>query len=339
MSQTTTYRDDVTLNAFELKLKESGHYPLKAGRFNVLEANVGYRCNLRCTHCYVEASPERTEEMSPDIIDRILDVLRENPPLTTVDITGGAPELNPHYGYFVKSAAGMGKKVMVRSNLAIFAEPGMEDIPEFLAENRVKIIASMPCVTEEGVDKQRGRGTYRKIIPVLKRLNALGYGKEGTSLELDLVFNPGGPALAPERQMLERVYKDKLAEMHGIVFNHLIALPNQPGGRLRKSMSDEEIQAYEKELEDKFNPDALENVMCRHIINISYDGRLYDCECAQMAGLQVRQDISTLENFDYERLAGREIVTMPYCFICTAGAGTTCLPAGASKAGGSCRGG
>ncbi len=339
MSQTTTCRDDVTLNAFELKLKESGHYPLKAKRFNVLEANVGYKCNLSCTHCYVEASPERTEEMPLSTINRILDILRDNKEITTLDITGGAPELNSHYKYFVKSAVDTGKKVMVRSNLAIFAEPAMKDIPEFLAENRVKIIASLPCVTEEGVDKQRGRGTYRKIIPVLKKLNGLGYGGEGTSPELDLVFNPGSASLAPEQQMLERVYKDKLKEMHGIVFNHLIALPNQPGGRLRKSMSADEIKTYEQELEEKFNPDALENVMCRHIINISYDGSLYDCECAQMAGLQVGREVSTLENFDYERLAGREIITMPYCFICTAGAGTTCLPSNASKAGSSCRGG
>ncbi len=336
MSQTTAFRDDVSMNIFDLKLKVTGKYPLKAKRFNVLEANVGYKYNLRCTHCYVESSPERTEEMTLSTINKILNILRENNEITTLDITGGAPELNPHYKYFVKSAVDMGKKVMVRSNLAIFTEPAMEDIPEFLAENRVKIIASLPCVTEEGVDSQRGKGTYKKVISILKKLNGLGYGKEGTSLELDLVFNPAKASLAPEQQMLEKVYKDKLKEMHGIVFNHLIALPNHPGGRLRKSMSGDEIRTYEKELEEKFNPGAIENVMCRHIINISYEGKLYDCECAQMAGLPVKSEIAGIDNFDYERLIRREIITMPYCFICTAGAGSTCLPSDASKSQGCC---
>ncbi len=324
------------MNIFDQKLKESGNYPLKAKRFNVLEANVGYRCNLMCTHCYVESSPERTEEMPLSVIDKILDILRENKEITTVDITGGAPELNQRYKYFVKSCADMGKKVMVRSNLAIFTEPGMEDIPEFLAENKIKIITSLPCVTEVAVDSQRGKGTYKKIISILKKLNGLGYGKEGTSLELDLVFNPAGASLAPEQQMLEKVYKDKLKEMHGIVFNHLIALPNQPGGRMRKSMSEDEIKTYEKELEEKFNPGAIENAMCRHIVNVSYEGKLYDCECAQMAGLPIRNEIASIDSFDYEELTRREIVTMPYCFICTAGAGTTCLPPDASKARDSC---
>ncbi len=319
------------MNIFDQKLQESGKYPLKATRFSVLEANITYKCNLRCTHCYVEASPDRTEEMSKEVMDKIIYVLKNNSELTTVDITGGAPELNPNYKYFVQSCADMGKKVMVRSNLAIFSEPGMEDIPAFLASNKVKIIASLPCITEDGVDVQRGKGTYRKAIAALKRLNGLGYGKEGTGLELDLVFNPGKPGLAPDRAMLEKVYKEKLLEMHGITFNNLIALHNAPVGRLRRTTSDEEIKAYEKELQDKFNPKAADTAMCRHIVNVSYDGKLYDCDCNQMVRIPIKDEISTLDDFDYGKLSGREIVTTPVCFICTAGAGTTCLPSNGGK--------
>ena len=314
------------MNIFDQRLQENGKYPLKATKFSVLEVNIGYKCNLRCLHCYVDSSPDRTEEMSRDVVDRTLDVLRNNGKITTLDITGGAPELNPHYKYFVKSAVDMGKKVMVRTNLVIFYEPGMEDIPEFLAENRVKIIASLPCVTEEGVDSQRGKGTYKKSIAALKKLNGFGYGRGGTGLELDIVFNPGKAALSPDRTLLEKVYREKLSEMHGIIFNNLIALHIAPVGRLRKTTRDDEIRAYEQDLQDKFNPAAAENAMCRHIINVSYDGTLYDCDCTQMLKAPLKESSVTLDNFDYEKLSSREIMTTPTCFICTAGAGTTCLP-------------
>lgn len=315
------------MNIFDEKLQSAGKYPLKAKKFGVLEANITYKCNLACTHCYVESSPKRTEMMPREVIDNILEVLKNNDQLTTIDITGGAPELNPDYRYLVKSAADMGKKVLARSNLAIMTEPGYEDLPEFLAENRAKIMASMPCVTEDAVDAQRGKGTYRKMIPVMKKLNELGYGKEGTGLELDIVFNSASASIAPDRNMLEKVYKEKLMEMHGITFNSLIALNNALVGRLRKRLSDDEIAAYEKDLQDKFNPAAVEGCMCQHIINVSYDGRLYDCDCAQMLKLPIDEKLSTLTDFNYDRLVGRNIHTMPVCFICTAGAGTSCLPA------------
>ncbi len=320
------------MNTFDQKLQESGKYPLKAAKFSVLEANITYKCNLRCTHCYVESSPDRTEEMSKEVMDKILTVLRNNSELTTVDITGGAPELNPNYKYFVQSCVDMGKKVMARSNLAIFSEPGMEDIPEFLAKNKVKIVASLPCVTEDGVDVQRGKGTYNKAIAALKRLNGLGYGKEGTGLEIDLVFNPGKPGLAPDRAMLEKVYKEKLLEMHGITFNNLIALHNAPVGRLRRTNPDDAIKAFEQELQDKYNPAAVSNAMCRHIINVSYDGNLYDCDCNQMMKIPISEKISTLDRFDYDGLSKRDVITTRTCFICTAGAGTTCLPSNGGHA-------
>jgi radical SAM/Cys-rich protein len=314
------------MNIFNRKLEDAGHFPLKAKSLSILEANVGYRCNLRCTHCYVEASPERTEEMSLETIDNILNILRDNDGITTLDITGGAPELNPHFRYFVKTASALGKKVLVRTNLAVMTEPGMEDIPKLLAENRVKIIASLPCFSEEGVDIQRGKGTYRKAISVLKKLNALGFGKKDGGLEIDLVFNPAGASLAPDSKLVENAYKSKLMEMHGIVFNRLIALNNAPIGRMRRSVPDDTVRKFEKEIEEKFNPAALENVMCRFIINVSPNGVLYDCDCNQMARLNVKNGNSTLAGFNYDILKKREIVTTPLCFGCTAGAGSSCMP-------------
>ncbi len=313
------------MNTFDQKLKETRKYPLRTDpeKVNVLEVNTGYKCNLRCTHCYVESSPDRTEMMSLETVDKILNILEITDELKVVDITGGAPELNLHYRYFVKSAAAMGKKVMVRTNLAVLTEPALEDMPEFFAKNKIKIIASLPCVTEEGVDRQRGKGTYRKAVAVLKKLNSLGYGKEEPSLALDLVFNPGRAALAPDKGMLEKVYKEKLMEMHGISFNGLIALPNHIIGRLGKSISDEEKKAFQKELEEKFNPDAVGNAMCRFIVNVSWDGKLYDCECAQKFRVPLKSGIAGLDEFDYGVLSNREIATTPTCFICTAGAGTT----------------
>ncbi len=310
---------------FDQKLMEAGKYPLRSDpdRVHVLEVNITYKCNLRCVHCYVEASPDRTEMMSFETINKILDILRRIPELEFVDITGGSPELNPHYRYFVKSAANMGKHVIVRSNLAIFTEPGMEDIPKFLAENKIKIIASLPCYTEEGVDSQRGKGVYKRIISVLKILNALGYGKEGTGLEIDLVFNPNKAGLAPDKEMLKKIYKEKLMGMHGITFNDLIALPNHAIGRLGNVMPEYEKKAFYKELEDKFNPATVENAMCRFIVNVSYDGKLYDCECAQKFNVPLKSGLVSVDDFDYETLRDREVATTLNCFICTAGAGTT----------------
>ncbi|MBI5055109.1 MAG: arsenosugar biosynthesis radical SAM protein ArsS [Nitrospirae bacterium] len=314
------------MNIFNQKLENAGKLPLRARSLSILEANVGYRCNLRCTHCYVDASPERTEEMSLETINTILNILKDNDGITTLDITGGAPELNPHFRYFVKTASALGKKVLVRTNLAVMTEPGMNDIPELLAASKAKVIASLPCFSEEGVDIQRGKGTYKKAISVLKKLNSLGYGKDSSGLELDLVFNPAGASLAPDSKLVENAYKSKLMEMHGIVFNHLIALNNAPIGRMRRSVSDETVRKFEKEIEEKFNPAAVENVMCRFIINVSPDGALFDCDCNQMARLALKNGNSTLAGFDYDKLKNREIVTTSLCFGCTAGAGSSCMP-------------
>jgi radical SAM/Cys-rich protein len=313
------------MNAFEKKISTIDAYPLKAEKITTLQINMGYKCNLRCAHCHVEASPDRKEEMSSATVDRLLDILRGNDTITTVDITGGSPELNPNYKRFIISAVYMGKRVMVRSNLAILTGPEMEDIPEFLAQNKVKIIASLPCYTAEGVDGQRGKGTYEKAMAAFKRLNKLGYGQEGTGLEIDIMFNPAKAEIAPDQHMLENIYKNKLKEMHGITFNHLIALSNMPIGRLGRTMSTDDKESYLKWLQENFNPETIKNLMCRHIISVSPDGTLYDCDFWQMLKLSVKnKNSNTVNNFDYASLSNRDIVTAPLCFMCTAGAGASC---------------
>ncbi len=313
------------MNTFDQKLNNCGQYPLKAKEITTLQVNVGYKCNLRCTHCHVEASPNRKEEMSSSNMHAILEVLRNNKEITTVDITGGSPEMNTHFKDFVKACSYMEKKIIVRTNLAIYSEPGMETVPEFLAENKVKIVASLPCYSEAGVDGQRGKGTYKKAVDAFKKLNSLGYGKNGNGLDIDIMFNPANAGIAPDQKMLENTYREKLGEMHGIVFNSLIALSNMPIGRLGKSTTSEEYINYTRELVKNFNPATIENLMCRNLISVSPDGTLYDCDFWQMLKLPVRNKRSNdINSFDYELLGNRQIVTNPMCFMCTAGAGASC---------------
>jgi radical SAM/Cys-rich protein len=216
---------------------------------------------------------------------------------------------------------------MVRTNLAIYSEPGMDDIPEFLAEKGVRIIASLPCYTEENVDKQRGKGTYTKAIEAIKRLNSLGYGKDGTGLELDIMFNPMKEDIAPDQKMLEKAYKEKLYEMHGITFNRLMTLNNMPIGRLGKSLSEAEYNKYIETLKSKFNPDTVDGLMCRYLISVSPWGNLHDCDFWQALRLPVTSQYRTIYKFDYNALKEREIVTNVLCFMCTAGAGASCTGA------------
>jgi radical SAM/Cys-rich protein len=313
------------MNAFDRKISGNNDYPLSAETVSTLQANMGYRCNLRCTHCHINASPDRTEEMSSDNVSKVIKILREHDEITTLDITGGSPELNRNFRRLVKAAAEMGKNVLVRSNLAIYSEPGMESIPKFLAENKVKIIASLPCYTEEGVDGQRGKGTYKKAVEALKKLNSMGYGIEDTGLEIDIMFNPESAEIAPDQNMLEKAYKEKLKEMHGVTFNHLTALSNMPIGRLGSRLSDEEKQNYIHELKKHYNPATVRNVMCRHLVSVSPDGSIYDCDFWQALKLSVKsREAGDLDSFDFDVLSRREILTGPLCFMCTAGAGASC---------------
>ncbi len=312
------------MNTFDLKIKQCGQYPLAASNISTLQVNIGYTCNLTCSHCHVEASPHREESMPLSTINNILDILKNNDAITTVDITGGSPELNPHFREFVKSCSLLGKNIIVRTNLAIYSEPGMEDIPEHLAAHKVKVVASLPCYSEDGVDSQRGKGTYKKAISALKQLNALGYGKDNTGLVLDIMFNPAKADIAPDQKMLEKAYREKLRDMHGIIFNNLIALSNMPIGRLGKSVSAEEHTDYVQKLVDQFNPDTLDQVMCKSLISISPDGKIYDCDFWQMLNLPVKSTHTDISNFNYRALSSREIFTNALCFMCTAGAGASC---------------
>jgi len=315
------------MNHFDKRLMEAGRYPLRAQDIRTLQVNIGYRCNLTCTHCHVEASPQREEMMPVSIISQIIDVLEQEERIDTVDITGGSPELNPYFMYLINLCVSAGRKVMVRTNLTLYTESDKQGLLHFYAEKGVKIIASLPCYTEEGVDRQRGKGTYQRAIRAMKELNSLGYGREDSGLELDIMFNPFGPGIAPDQRMLENAYKQKLYEMHGVVFNHLVALSNMPIGRLGRSMSDKERMDYLRHLEENFNPDTLDHLMCRHLISVAPDGRLFDCDFWQMLDLPVKSECSAIDRFDYDTLSNREIVTNQLCFMCTAGAGASCTGA------------
>jgi len=312
------------MNAFDRKLQEHGYYPLRAENVSTLQVNIGYKCNLRCTHCHVEASPERDEQMPLSVISRVIEIADSHPQIKTIDITGGSPEMNPYFKYLVQSCSNGRREVIVLSNLAIYSEDGFEEIPEFLASQKVHIIASLPCYTEEGVDTQRGKGTYRKAVSALKKLNLLGYGQNDSGLRLDIMFNPAGAAIAPDQKGLEEAYRSKLGEMHGIVFNNLIALSNMPIGRLGKQLSEDDHTHYVKTLLEKFNPTTVKNLMCRHLVSVSPQGALHDCDFWQMMRLPVRCKSKDLDSFDYEELVRREIVTNALCLMCTAGAGASC---------------
>lgn len=313
------------MNAFDMKLREHGLYPLKAKNMSSIVVIMGHKCNLRCSHCYLEASPEKTEMMPLETLNKILDVLRRHDALGTVNISGGSAELSPHFRYFAKAAADMGKTVMVASNLAVYFEPGMEDLPEFLAQNSIVINASLPSYIEEEMDRIRGRGTYKKAVSAMQKLNALGYGKDGTSLVLNILYSPADTRIAPDMLTLEKIFREKLQAMHGISFNNLFTINNMPMGRFRKMISGDEESRYLKELEDSFNPAAVENMMCRTSISYDFDGmKAYDCDFWRILDMPVKSDHMSIDDFDYEELSNREVVTHPLCFMCTAGAGCAC---------------
>lgn len=310
--------------AFDEKLDEHG-IALRAARVDTLQINVGKLCNQACRHCHVDASPKRTEIMSRAVIDQCIDAVR-NHRIQTVDITGGAPELNPSFRYFVESVRSLGARVMVRHNLTVMFEPGQEDLPEFFRTHRVDVISSLPCYLEENTDKQRGKGVYRKSISAIERLNAVGYGVENTGLVLDLVYNPVGPHLPPDQLKLQADYKRELFDRFGITFNRLFTITNMPIKRflddLRRAGGEEK---YMSKLVQAFNPGTITDLMCRSLVSVDWMGRLYDCDFNQMLELEVEEGAPrTIGDFALESLATRRIVTAAHCFGCTAGAGSSC---------------
>ena len=292
-----------------------------------LQVNLGNLCNLHCTHCHVNASSRGTEIMGTEIMDQIARFLTRHTDLI-LDITGGCPEMNPNFRYLIEATDGLVSRRMLRSNLAIMAEQGWEWLPEFCRSHELTIVGSLPCYLEENVDRQRGSGVYRKSIQVLKQLNALGYGSE---VELDLVYNPGGDFVPGSQQGLELAYKTELLANHGIVFNHLFTITNAPIGRFREQLeSSGNYSAYLHLLAGRFNPEAAGNIMCRTLISVDYQGKIYNCDFNQAAGMPVMAGdgseitISVLEGAGMD---GKKISLSQHCYCCTAGEGSSCTGA------------
>ena len=303
--------------------------PLRAHRIETLQVNVGKVCNQTCRHCHVDAGPHRTESMSRETAEECLSVLRNHPSLTTLDITGGAPELNPNFRLLATEGRALGRHVIDRCNLTVFFIDGQADLPHFLANYQIEITASLPCYTLGNVDKQRGNGVFDQSIEALRILNGLGYGRENSALLLNLVYNPLGPSLPPPQPKLEADYKRALADSFGIVFNKLFTITNMPINRFKTDLEAHgTFDSYMQKLEANFNPAAVQDVMCRDLISVGWDGTLYDCDFNQM--LELPLQLNGTENRsahirDFDRLpTERAIRTGSHCLGCTAGAGSSC---------------
>ena len=318
------------ITPFSFKIKSR----LSKNKIAVLQINLGRKCNLACTHCHVEASPKRTEELSPQVCQQIIELINKFPQIETVDLTGGAPEMNYGFKAIVEAARAKNKEVIVRSNLTIFFEPGYEDLPQYFAKHQLRVVASLPCYLETNVDKQRGAGVYNKSILAIQKLNQLGYGIE-PNLILDLVYNPTLPtntnfALTPDQKQLEKDYKQYLLEQFGIKFNYLFTITNIPIGRTKQYLQRQKLhQDYLKFLESNYNADTLSYVMCRNELSIDYLGNIYDCDFNQMENVPATDnqkkkltvtDLLKANSLDLIT----EIKTANYCYGCTAGKGSSC---------------
>ena len=304
------------------------HHRLTLDRtpLQILQVNITRRCNLACTHCHVESGPNRTESMDARTVARLIELMGTAATLHTLDLTGGAPELNPHFREVALAGRAHGLKVIDRCNLTVLFEPGQEDTAAFLADNRIDVVASLPCYTPGNVDKQRGKGVFAQSIVALQQLNGLGYGKPQSALELDLVYNPLGASLPPSQVVLEAEYRQRLFDDFGIVFNRLFTLTNMPIKRfLHELQRDGKLDAYMQLLLDAFNPQAALGVMCRNVVSVSWDGRLYDCDFNQMLELPLGDVDTTLWDIDrLDAFAARPIRFGSHCYGCTAGSGSSC---------------
>lgn len=320
----------IATTPFSQKLKA----PFLKRQISVLQVNLGKICNLACTHCHVEASPTRTEELTPEICQQLIEIIHRFPQIQTVDLTGGAPEMLYGFRPLVKAAREHGKEVIVRSNLTIYFEKGYEDIPEFFAQNQVRVVASMPCYLEDNVDKMRGKGVFDLSIQALQWLNRLGYGSD-PHLALDLVYNPPLPtsnkfSLAPNQQGLQEAYKAHLQKHFGIVFNSLFTITNLPIGRSKFHLRHRKLEEeYSQFLESHFNSDTLDHVMCRNQLSVDYQGNIYDCDFNQMENLPARSpNGKALTLTKILELGSLDIIqkiqTDDYCYGCTAGSGSSC---------------
>jgi len=310
---------------FHEKYEETLGGSLKTSRIEIFQINLGKMCNMICKHCHVDAGPDREEIMTKETLELCLEALRKSD-IEKVDPTGGAPEMNPHFKWFVSEIRKMNKHVMVRSNLTILVTNKFDDYAKFMADNYVEIISSLPYYKANFTDKQRGEGTFNKSVEAIKKLNDLGYGKEGTGLLLNLVYNPIGAFLPPQQQALENDYKKELFNSHGLVFNSLFTITNMPINRyLDYLIKSGNYENYMERLVNAYNPSAAENVMCKYTLSVSWDGYLYDCDFNQMLEMRVNHGAPThIKDFNVSRLEGREIMTGQHCYGCTAGAGSSC---------------
>jgi radical SAM/Cys-rich protein len=320
------------LPSFEEKLAQH-ELDLEPISVETLQVNVTRLCNQACHHCHVDASPKRTEQMSLATVDRCLEILAMRPDIAKLDITGGAPELNPHFDYFVEAARALGKHVMVRHNLTVTIDGNPQTgeskrrLPEFFARHRVEVISSLPYYQEFFTDKQRGNGVFKKSVESLRLLNEQGYGKsDGRGLTLNLVYNPVGAFIPASQQSLERQFKKELEAKFGVVFNSLFTITNMPINRFKKDL--ERLGAYDEymtRLVNAFNPAAARGVMCRSLISVGHDGRLYDCDFNQMLDLDLSEESGgTVFDFDLDKLLNRKIIFDQHCYGCAAGAGSSC---------------
>jgi radical SAM/Cys-rich protein len=312
---------------FKERLQEINPVYIKFDTLQTLQVNLGNLCNLSCAHCHLRASPNGKKIMENEVMQKIVGFLSRKSGLV-LDITGGCPEMNPDFRFLVETTDGLAQRRIVRSNLTIMTEPGMEWLPEFYREHRLVITASLPCYMEENVDRQRGKGVYSRSITALKQLNMLGYGDR---LELNLVYNPGGNYIPGSQKALELAYKAELLQHHGIIFNNLYTITNAPIGRFREYL--ESQGAYERYLNllaTSFNPDAAGNIMCRTLVSVDWRGFLYNCDFNQAIGLPITNEekgILKIDDLEAAAINGNELFLAQHCYCCTAGEGSSCTGA------------
>lgn len=320
----TVHNEPVPSDAFGRCIRESTGHDLRGALIHTVQVNIGLRCNLACRHCHVESSPKRTEEMDWPTMEQVLRAAQQAG-AGVLDITGGAPEMHPHFRRFVEAAHDLGMRVMVRTNLVILLEDGYAGLPEFFKTQRIHLVASLPCYLQENVDRQRGRGVYDDSIEAIRRLNGVGYGTE-PELPLDLVYNPVGAGLPPPQAALEADYRHELDQRFGIRFTRLLTITNMAIGRFLDDLVRQgKAEAYVRKLRDAFNPATVDGLMCRHQLHVGWDGTLYDCDFNFAMGIPVGADTAGhVSRFDPESFLARRIVTGEHCFGCTAGAGSSC---------------
>ncbi|RLL51886.1 radical SAM/Cys-rich domain protein [Mariprofundus sp. EBB-1] len=311
-----------------LPLLEKTDFPaITRGKLNTLQVNLGYLCNQTCLHCHVDAGPRRTEIMDKKTVQTVLDYLRVQD-IKTLDLTGGAPEMNPHFVYLVEQASAMGVRIIDRCNLTILEEENYSDTAEFLAKYKVEVVASLPCYLSDNVDAQRGKGVFDSSIRAIQRLNALGYGIEGSGLTLTLVYNPQGANLPPSQSELEIAYKRELHLRFGIVFNQLFTITNMPIKRFGSTLiSQGKFASYMQLLKEVYSEKNLDGLMCKSLISVDWRGYVYDCDFNQMLNLPIHREgglATHLSELIEQEISGSSIVVMDHCYGCTAGQGSSC---------------